>query len=205
MSKVTALILSVVFMLSLSPVLAQDIDQLNEQAESLQSDIGTEIIIGDNAFIVTLDRSVQDPDSKIVTYDLNVLSRIESDRVAIRWSVTGVGEMLSETNVVREVVRGDQFTESIQVRPRYYGRTEVVANITAYTAQGDLVAAARDQIVTDPELQVLPITEEYRQAQTVATIKNLLKFTAIILAALGIIAVLYSLLKKWLDKEATQY
>lgn len=186
-SKIGLLILFVLlFLLSSHVVFAQS--------------TGESIVVGDNAFVVQLQREVQNPENKYITYNFVIYSNIDSDRVELEWSVSGASQAVSDKFKTLSVNAGEQINEQFVIWPRAAGKTNVRVELRSYAAESNHVAAANDEFITDPNFEIAPTTDEYEQAKQNLTIRNV-----IIAVVVGLVAIIggflaFARFKKWLDR-----
>jgi hypothetical protein len=193
MRKLFLVITTIFIGLLTLPVTAQ------EPAEELNSDLGKNIIIGQNAFYLTLTRDTQSPDTKHVTYHLKIVPNISSDRVEIEWAMVGASELVTPIKKKNLVVeKGVAVTETFTIKPRVFGKTEVRAEVRAVAAANDYTVAARDEFASNNEGEIIPLSPDYQQAKTIFQIKQVVTIVAIIAIIAGIGYLAYRRFKKWL-------
>lgn len=161
------------------PVLAQSVNS------TLESELGKTIYAKDNKLSILLLRETQDPDTKAVTYRVQVIPKITSDRVEIEWFVRGVSDLGDKGTSVKkdiDVESDQQVTESFTVTPKFFGqvgqrllaRTEVRVELRTFQAGQNYVVAARDQFDVNESLEIYPYSAEYEQAKRNIQIRNIL-------------------------------
>ena len=99
------------------------------------------------------------------------------------------------------VERGKEFTETYTIRPRTSGRTEVRVELESFGAGVNHIAAARDQIITTPEAEIYPISPEYESAKNGLLIRNIVIAVVAVIALIGVVMMVYSAFRRWLDRE----
>jgi len=144
----------------------------------------------------------QDPDSKIVKYEMTLKSNIDSDRVKVTWTLRGVSSFLDKTQASKNitVVKDKTYSIIIELLPGSKGVTELVGKAEAFTVNGNFVATVRKNFAINSDLEILPLTDDYNSAKRFSTIRNLV-ITAVILIAIG--AGLFYAFKKirfWLSR-----
>jgi hypothetical protein len=197
--KIIVVVLTTVLSVAL-PVLAQTDSELL-QGQILESDLGETIIAGNNVLTVRLARDLQDPGSKDIYYRFLITSASNSDRVELEWAIQGVSQSPTARKKTLTLKAGQTTTESFQVLPRAFGKTEVRVEVRMFDAGQNYVAAARDQFVTNKELDIIPITSEYQNAKNLNMAKN------IGLALAGIVIAFFTvrfIIKKVQQRLATE-
>jgi len=144
----------------------------------------------------------QDPDSKIVKYEMILNSNIDSDRVKITWTLRGVSSFVDKTQASKNITvqKGKTYAISIEVLPSGKGVTELVGKSEAFTVNGSFIATVRKNFATNADQEVLPFTEAYTTAKRISTIKSLVITSLLLIAAAAAAFFGYKKFKVWLSK-----
>lgn len=192
-STIIALLASVAI-----PLQAQSAQPTEAELNSVQTDVGKSIIVGNNAFVVQLTRATQDPGSKEITYNFSITSNITSDRVEITWDLIGVSEPLREKYKRLTIEKGQKIDEQFVIKPRFVGRTELRVELRSVAAGVDYIAAARDQFYSNDVHEIIPHSSDYVNAKRLYDVRNVVIIGVVILA-IGIMAwMVYNFFQKWL-------
>jgi len=144
----------------------------------------------------------QDPDTKIVKYEMILKSNINSDRVKITWTLRGSSSFVDKTQAIRNVVvkSGETYAIQIQLLPSGRGVTELVGKAESYKVDGNYIATVRKNFATSSSSEVLPLTSEYTTSKNILDLRNLF-LTAIVIILLGAAAFFgYKKFRVWMSQ-----
>lgn len=172
------------------------------QEESLQAENEQATIEDVEGLRAEFKEYTQDPESKKVKYEMILNSQIDSDRVKITWSLRGSSTFVDKAQATKNITvqKGKSYSISIEVLPSDKGVTELVGKAEAFTINGNFVATVRKNFATNSDLEVLPLTDAYKQSKSISTVKNVL-ITSVFMVAIA--AGLYFGFKKfrvWLER-----
>lgn len=192
-------------LVSINPLNAQPVNEIvldPEAPESEQVDKAPEI--EDSPELkVDFKQHTQDPETKIIKFEITVTPNFTSDRVRIDWSISGTSKAVDESTltIARTTLRsGVPQSFSIEVIPTRLGISEVLAKVTAVKVDGSIISTARKNYVTTDDKEVLPITDEYRQRQITNLITRIIIyiFVAIVVLFGGFFGLRWFI--RWLNK-----
>jgi hypothetical protein len=147
----------------------------------------------------------QNPENKIIRYELILNSEARSDNVRITWTLTGnstTNEVKSK--VVKASIEEDKtYTFPLEVLPSGQGSSEVAAKVEVFQVDGTLTSTVRTNFATNQYSEKLPLTDEYNQSKTLSTIKNvvLTVTTVVIVVTAGYFG--FKQIQKWYKKKPT--
>lgn len=173
----------------INPLNAQSVNEIildPEAPESEQVDKAPEIEDSPELKI-DFKQHTQDPETKIIKFEITVTPNFTSDRVRIDWSVSGTSKPVDESalSIPRITLKeGVPQKFSIEVIPTRLGISEVLAKVTAVKVDGSIISTARKNYVTTDDKEVLPITDEYRQRQLTNLITKIIIYVVIAIFAL---------------------
>lgn len=179
---------------------AQDINQADQQVQI--SDV--------EGLRTEFKQYTQSPSTKTIKFEMILKSNIDSDRVRIVWTTSGPnfipeqeGYVVNLTSARKDIVieKGKSYVIPIEITVLNTGVNEIFGRAEAFTAESAYIATVRKNYGSNPDGEVLPLTDEYNRAKTLNTILNIV---VIILIIVVILAIGFILLKKflsWLDKE----
>jgi hypothetical protein len=145
----------------------------------------------------------QNPDSKVVRFEMTLKSNIDSDRLKITWELKGVSSFVDETKkiVYGAVKKGESYVVPIEIIPRSYGVTELYGKVEAFKAENSYLVTVRKNFASNENAEVLPITDEFNSAKNLSLVKNIgfaiVGFT--ILVIFGLFG--FKKFKNWLNKD----
>lgn len=170
--------------------------------ESEQVDVAPEIE-DTNDLKIDFKQFTQDPETKIAKFEMTVMPTFDSDRVQINWIVSGTSKPVDETKLEIKrttIKKGGSYKFSIEVKPTGLGISEVYGKVTAVKVDGSIVSTVRKNFVTSKDLDILPITNEYKTAQTTNLIVRIVTIIVIVLVAVvgGLFGLRWFI--RWLNK-----
>ncbi len=177
-------------------VAAQDTQELfnNDKAAVIEDVEG---------FRASFKQYTQDPTSKVVKFEMVLTANIDSDRVKITWSTSGPNFFTDKNQTVRNisVEKGKTYNIPIELTITGYGVNELFGKAEAFRTDRIYVATVRKNFGSDQDSQVLPVTDEYKSAQTAYIIKTAV--LAIIVFIIVIIGIFFGVkvFIKWLNKD----
>jgi hypothetical protein len=149
-------------------------------------------------------QNTQDPGSKHVKFDLVIASQVTSDRVQVRWEVTGKSELVSGggTTTLR-VVPNEIYTVPLVVWPREFGVTNVKAFVEAFQVDGTRVATASQTFGSYEDGEVFPPTDDHNLVKTLFFARTfaLIAVAAFIAAVGGMLG--WKWFRKWYNDRNT--
>lgn len=133
-----------------------------------------------------LTKQVQDPTAQTVRFDLAIYPFITSDRVQIRWQVSGPAEIVfPETQTpasarVNLSLQADQPSANyIVIKPRGFGRIDIRATVEAFGSEGARVASATAVIGANTTGVIVPPHPQQGIADLVSALQTLATWTAV--------------------------
>lgn len=152
-------------MFAIAPVGAQTLELVNE--EQLAEEAAPAETASSQALNVSFRQGLQDPATKNVTFEMVIDSKVTSDRVRVTWEVKGVTTFIDETELVRNLIvkEGERYVVPFTVRPLAKGVSEVYGTARIVGADASQIATVRKNFATNEYADILPITDEYKQAQ----------------------------------------
>ncbi len=151
--------------------LAQDL----ESTELQQSD--------ERDLDIILSHEVQDPGSKEFFLVADIKSGIDSDRVIVEWNLPRGIKLASETDLFRSratIYEGRTTIVKKLVVPAGQGKYQVEAVVTAIKADANYISTDSIQIEFNDNKEIIPLSEEYKQAKLQHQIIRVLIYIAII-------------------------
>lgn len=175
---------------------------LDEQEEELQEDAPAEI--DDFAGLrAELKQYTQDPGSKEVLFEMILTSNVDSDRVRVTWELQGRSVFAATADLVveMEIKKGESYTIPITVRPTSKGVTELYGKVQSYELGNSFLVTVRKNYASNENAEILPITDEYKEAKLQHTFINIGKY--IVLTLILIVAGVFGLraLKTWYGRD----
>lgn len=188
------------FTIGLFTLSAQDLTTQNQSAE-------IQDVEGLRAQFVEY---TQDPATKVIKFEMILVSNIDSDRVRITWNTNGANVFKPQAgyeitgNTARgniSIKKGETYRIPISLEITGSGINELTGKAEAFLADSTFIATVRKNFATNEDAEVLPLTDSFTQART----RNLI-FNAviIILIVVAISLAIYFALKtfiRWLDKD----
>lgn len=164
-------------------VSAQDILQLREREEELSKEDEPAVVQNSQALTVEFVQNAQSPSSKIARFEMILTANETSNRVRVTWEVRGSSIAVEEEQIVRNfrVEAGQTYTIPIDVRPVNQGVTEVYGVARMFGVDSSSVTTVRKNFATNENQEILPTTDEYRQAKLLGTIWDISKIIIFII------------------------
>lgn len=145
-------------------------------------------------------RNTQDPGTKDIKFDLIINSRLTSDRVQVKWLVSGSSEVVQGESVINLSLSENQtVSQSITIRPREFGTTSIKAFVEAFQIDGTRIASASQLIGTYPDGEVFPPTENHELAKTLYTVRLIATVASAIMGGIVGLFIAYKLFRNWLN------
>ncbi len=145
----------------------------------------------------------QNPEGKVLKYEMILNSEVRSDNVRVTWTVRGNVKFVDSTKAIRRfgVESGQAYTIPIEVIPTGSGSAELTGKAEVFQVDGTLTSTVRTNFVINTELEKLPLTDEYNNAKRLSSIKNVITTIATIgaFAAIGYFGFRQAL--KWYNKK----
>lgn len=176
---ISILAFSVGFIASNTIINAQADNQVEDQAPIIQNSEGLR-----STFV----QNVQDPNSKTVVFDMVVESTISSDRVRVTWEKNG-NSIFTETyplTYTTSVQTGQTHVYSIELQVIGAGVTELIGTVRVSDLEGSAITTVRKNFVSNEEGEILPITDEYRQAKLNSQIVSVLVWVLVLIIFFGL-------------------
>ena len=194
------IIVLILFFLVTYPVKSQD---LHEKQEELNENSQPPIISNSQSLQIKLKQNLQNPSNKNVTFEMIITSKVNSDRVRVSWTVQGVSIALDKKALNKDIaVRKDQtYSIPITIQPLYKGVSEVFASVRIVDADTSQVATVRKNFASNSYGDVLPITNEYRQAQILNLVWIVTRIILLIIFVIFIIFFGFKKFVKWYKKD----
>lgn len=165
----------------------EDVDPVIEDVEGLRAEFN---------------QTTQDPESKKVTFELVLISNIDSDRVKVTWTLKGRSVFEDESEKVRNisVSKGKTYNIPITIIPAGYGVSELQVIVEAFKAESNYLVSVRKNYASNDASEILPITSEYSQAKALYIIKTVGIILAVITGLLFLAFFGFKRFVKWLNK-----
>jgi hypothetical protein len=146
----------------------------------------TSVLAHGESINTELKEYTQNPESKIIKYELILESSARSDNVRVTWTITGnskTGD--AKTKTVRTSIEPDKtYTLPIEILPSGQGTTELTAKAEVFQVDGTLTSTVRTNFATNQYGEKLPLSSEYNQSKTLSTVKNVvLAVTTLVVVA----------------------
>ncbi len=145
----------------------------------------------------------QNPEGKVLKYEMILNSEVRSDNVRVTWTVRGNVKFVDATKAIRRfgVESGEAYTIPIEIVPTGSGTAELTGKAEVFQVDGTLTSTVRTNFVINEELEKLPLTDEYNNAKSLSSIKNIITTLATIgaIAAIGLFVFRKAL--KWYNKK----
>jgi hypothetical protein len=124
----------------------------------------------------------QDPDSKIVKFEMILTSQINSDRLRITWTVSGISKPVDDNQLttVLDIKAGQTYTIPIEVTPTGYGVSEVYGKAQAFGADSNVIATVRKNYASNEMGEILPITDDYKNKKLFNLVFSIIKLILIL-------------------------
>lgn len=168
--------------------------------ESTLSQTNQEAIVEDvEGLRAEFKENVQNPETKIMKYEMILKAGIDSDRVKITWSLRGNSSFVDKSEATKNIIvkKGNTYSIAIEITPSGKGVTELIGKAEAFKVDGSYIATVRKNFATNSSGEILPLTSEYQQASTISTIKNILLYSIIIIILIVIAYFGYKKFKTW--------
>jgi hypothetical protein len=138
----------------------------------------------------------QDPETKIVKFEMTLNSKINSDRVRIEWTAVGISEFVDEREARRDlkIEAGKSYVIPVSVRILGDGIHEVFGKAESVQVDSSFLVTVRKNFASNASAEVLPITNEYSTAKTLSQIKNAV---FIIIGVAAVIAAVFFIFKRF--------
>jgi len=169
---------------------------------------------------IDLIQNVQDPDTKIVRFDMVINSGIDSDRVLVTWTIIGNCRFLNPNKAKQalSVKKGGTYVVSVDVIPTGitqdgFGVSEIIGKAEAFFVNTSIVSSLRKKFFSNFQgeiiilktksdgQQVVEPPDEYLNAVNIRNIRNILLGILIILVAFAVIFFLGYKFLKYLNKD----
>jgi len=162
-------------------VLAQDKVQTIAQAQtqsttSAQSQISAPAqITNTDGIRLELVQSTQHPESKAISFTINITSQVTSDRAQLRWEIIGPAEIISGDKTQTINLKANQtYSYSIGLIPRGSNRVELRAVLEAFQIDGTRQATASQTLVFQPNGEILfPQAGQHQLMKTILVVRNI--------------------------------
>ena len=197
--KILKTLVLFVLVISLTPtaLFAQTTDE-----SSLQTENEVAVVEDVEGLRAEFKEYTQNPESKVVKYEMVINSNIDSDRIKVTWSLRGFSTFVDKTQAVKNisVQKGKSYSLAIELLPSGKGVTELVGKAEAFTVDGSFVATVRKNFATNSDQEVLPLTDSYKSAKNISTIKNLVITSLILVAIIALAFFGYKRFRVWLER-----
>lgn len=208
---ITTLILLFLISFSHINIYAQDSEEIITDEENTPVEINDSVTLRAE-FI----ENTQNPSNKNIKFEMILKPRISSDRVQVNWQLTGVSIFINPENTPLlqnleytdtkisgnlSVVAGETYRFPITVRPTTVGVTEVYGTARLTAVDRGYLTTVRKNFVSNRSREILPITSEYKQKQTINFILTVVKIIGGIIGSLVIGFIILRAAVKWYSKD----
>lgn len=131
----------------------------------------------------------QDPETKVVKFEMVLNSKINSDRVRVEWTLDGPSEFVDEREQRRDlkIEAGKSYVIPVNVRIIGEGLNEVFGKAESVQVDSSFLVTVRKNFNSNSEGEVLPQTAEYNSSKTLNQIKNIVVAAAIVAVVIGLV------------------
>jgi len=180
------------------PIYAQSSSQNNLEKNNTPAEVKDV-----EGFRADFKQNTQDPDTKIVKFEMILKSNIDSDRVEINWEVDGVSVFKDKgkKNLKTSIQGGKTYDIPIELIVAGSGITELRGKAEAFKADSSFLITVRKDFATNSNLEILPISQDYSTAKNVSLIKNIIVILVIVGIILFIGLIALKRFVKWLNKD----
>jgi len=169
---------------------------------------------------IDLVQNVQDPDTKVVRFDMIINSGIDSDRVLVTWTIIGNCRFLNpdKSKQALSVKKGGTYVVSIDIIPTGitqdgFGVSEIIGKAEAFFVNTSVVSSLRKKFFSNFQgeiiilktkndgQQVVEPPDEYLNAVNMRNIRNIVTIIMIISIVIAIAFFLGYRFLKYLNKD----
>lgn len=165
-----------------------------ESTQSQQEQLPDNMQVNTNDIDVTLETETQDPGSKKFQIVATISSAIDTDRVIVDWiPQNGItfSDPLDTGKSSTTVRQGSDTVVSKKFVANYSGTHEVEVVITAVKADVNYLAADNIELEFNQDLELLPLTDDYKQAKLVYQFTRGVLYLTIIVATAAALFFVY--------------
>jgi hypothetical protein len=188
MKLVTKLTVTLVIfaLITMQPVVAQDILELREREDELASEDEPADVQNSQALTAEFIQYTQSPSSKVARFEMVLTANETSNRVRVTWEVRGSSIAVKEEQLVMNfrVEKGLTYTIPIDIKPVNQGVTEVYGVARMFGVDSSSVTTVRKNFATNENLEILPLTDEYKQSKLLGTVWNIAKIIILLVVVI---------------------